>query len=124
MKRLRGSMLVEAMVALTVLTVVAAGYTSLTANKALLLEDARARSLATRAADGEIARLRASDFDTLSKQNNRSEAVAGLPGGRLRVQVKAAEHGLKEVRVGVTWTLRSGAEETLVCYALIGPGAE
>lgn len=117
-------MLVEAMVALTVLTVVAAGYTSLTSSKALLLEDAKARSTATRAAEAEISRLRATDFNALAKQNNRSEAVTGLPGGRLRVQVKAAEHGLKEVRVGVTWTLRTGGEETLVCYTLIGPGGE
>jgi len=120
-RRQRGSMLIEAIIAMMVLIVVVAGFTTLTATKAAALGDAQARSLATRCADAEIARLRGLPFADLEKENNRALTLAGVDGGRGRVTVRKTDDGLREVRVRVMWRLRTGADETLVLYTLIGP---
>lgn len=123
-RRRRGSLLIEAVVALSVLVVVVAGFTDLTASKSNILVDAQERTVATRWADGEIGRLRGLPFDQLDRENNRTTGIDGLTGGKGRVTVKGADRGLKEVRVKVAWTHRDGADETLVLYTLIGPREE
>ena len=121
-RRRRGSLLIEAVIAMSVLAVVVAAFTEITATKSNILLDAQERTQATRWADAEIGRLRALSFEDLPRENNRSFQVQGLNNGRGRVTVKDSERGLKEVRVKVTWTLRNGADDTLFLTTLVGPG--
>ncbi len=100
----RGAVILEAIVALTLLAVILSVVAQASARQGWMEVDARRELAAREALCAEMERLRAVPFEEVSTSRPRPLADADLPGATIASDVAPEADDLRRVTVTVAWT--------------------